>query len=67
MHRLTEAFTNRGIGEEVSEEWHYPRYTEGCWGKPGSKLCWVCKFRVPVAILRLFRRDYSSAKSNSNE
>lgn len=66
MNRLTDKLVALGIGEEESDEWHFPSYTEGCWGKPGRKLCWCCKVRYPLRMISLFRRERSTT-SNSTE
>lgn len=36
--------------------WHFPRFTEGCWGKRTEKLCWCCKVRYPVKLIKLMWR-----------
>jgi len=41
------------IGEEVAGRRHYPRYTKGCWGAHGHKVCWLCKLRVPIDLIRI--------------
>jgi len=47
----------RALGAEKDMGcWHYPRYTEGCWGKRTEKLCWLCRVRYPLALLRILRR-----------
>lgn len=66
MNRLTKALVRLGQGEHQSGKYHYPHYTEGCWGKHGQPLCWLCKFRYVGAIVSLFRRQ-GSIQSNSKE
>jgi len=49
------------FGEVEADEWHFPKYTKGCWGNPRHNLCWMCKLRVPYKILKLIfrvRRDH---------
>lgn len=56
---LTDRLADRGIGEMEGGTYHFPSYTKGCWGQPGRKLCYLCKFRYLGALARIVRRTHS--------
>lgn len=56
MNRVTKELAERGRGEHVSEEYHYPKYTKGCWGRPSERKCWICKVRAPIRIAKVAKR-----------
>lgn len=51
-----EWLADHGVGEMEGEDWHFPRYTHGCWGGRREPLCWVCKFRMIAALFSIVRR-----------
>lgn len=53
---LGEWLADRGHGEMEGDEYHYPRYTHGCWGGRREPLCHLCKFRYVGALVRILRR-----------
>jgi len=44
------------FGEIEGGEWHFPKYTKGCWGDHKYKLCWMCKIRAPVKFIKMLNR-----------
>jgi hypothetical protein len=59
---ITEKLASHGHGAVEGEEYHFPEYTKGCWGKPGHKLCWLCKVRYPVRLAKTVVRVQRSHK-----
>lgn len=53
---LTEWLAEHGHGEMEGGKWHYPEYTQGCWGGRREPLCYLCKFRIITALIGILRR-----------
>lgn len=45
--------SSHDIGEMEGDEYHYPKYTHGCWGGRREPLCWFCKFRYVKFLVTL--------------
>jgi len=60
---ITEKLAAHGHGEVEGDEYHFPEYTKGCWGKPGHKLCLLCKVRYPVRLAKVALRVRKTKRS----
>lgn len=54
---LTDWLADHDHGEIEGEKYHYPKYTQGCWGGRREPLCYLCKFRYVFAFARIIRRS----------